>query len=229
MSFFPVIREAYSKHPSNQAHSILEQHLARFGAKSNIVLYVDGGRAVEKEHAREIREAARGKAESRCQRSLDTLEQRITSDLRLRKRHFTDVRTSLASMFQWPLEARQAFVAFMIGAGWDIRLCKTEADPAIAMDCQASDIVISGDSDMFGYSSITTLWRPISNGQVLVYRLEDVLRDLGLTRNQLTSLAVVSSNDYNCNIFSLGPSTNYSIMKSIQDKGKLGKMQRIGL
>ncbi|KAK3819915.1 MAG: hypothetical protein J3Q66DRAFT_428615 [Benniella sp.] len=52
----------------------------------------------------------------------------------------------------------------------------------------------------------------------LVYKLSDVLRDLGLSRAQLTALAIASSNDYNKNIYSLGPATNYSIIKTLPDQ-----------
>ncbi|KAG0345311.1 hypothetical protein BGZ54_005600, partial [Gamsiella multidivaricata] len=68
---------------------------------------------------------------------------------------------------------------------------------------------------MLGYDSALTLWRPISKYLVLKYKLNDVCQLLGLTRTQPTALAVVSSNDYNRNIYSLGPATNFSIIKSL--------------
>jgi 5'-3' exonuclease len=81
------------------------------------------------------------------------------------------------------------------------------------------DVVISADSDMLAYASTSTLWRPMSRDQFLVYKLSDVLRELGLSRAQLTALAIVSSNDYNKNIYSLGPATNYSIIKTLPGQG----------
>ncbi|KAF9284831.1 hypothetical protein BGZ88_009765 [Linnemannia elongata] len=50
---------------------------------------------------------------------------------------------------------------------------------------------------------------------ILVYFIPDILLALGITRAQLTALAVVSKNDYNKNIWSLGPATNFSIIKAI--------------
>ncbi|KAF9109572.1 hypothetical protein BGX30_008315, partial [Mortierella sp. GBA39] len=88
-------------------------------------------------------------------------------------------------------------------------------DLAIAIDAEPDDIVISSDSDMMAYASIRTLWRPVSGGLILVYTVPDLLKALGVTRSQLTALAVVSRNDYNRNIHSLGPATNFSIIKSI--------------
>jgi hypothetical protein len=214
-----VIRNAYSNNPLDQAHRILERHLMRFGTKANLIPYVDGGQALEKQHAAKIRKAVRDKAVVRCKRSLDELKQRLDNNLRVRKRHFTDVRTSLASTFYWSLPARQAFIEYMVQAGWTVRLCVTEADLAIALDYQPGDVVISADSDMLAYTSIFTLWRPISKNLLLVYQLADIRRELELSSAQLTALAVVSSNDYNKNIFSLGPATNYSVIKSLEKNG----------
>ncbi|KAG0025465.1 hypothetical protein BGZ82_009998 [Podila clonocystis] len=99
LSFYPVIKNAYSGHSLDQAQAILEQHLVRYGAKANVVLYVDEEQAVEKQHAAKIREAVQEMATVRCEQSLNELERRIDNNLRARKRHFTDVRTSLAPTF----------------------------------------------------------------------------------------------------------------------------------
>ncbi|KAF8929937.1 hypothetical protein BGZ47_000819 [Haplosporangium gracile] len=208
---------AYSNNPLDRAHEILERYLMRYGTKASLVLYVDGGQALEKQHAAKTRKAAREKSTISCEQSLDELERRIDNNLSIRKRHFTDVRTSLGRTFYWSLPARQAFITYMLQAGWTVRPCETEADLAIALDCQPGDVVISADSDMLAYASISTLWRPISKGLHLVYELIDVRRDLGLSPAQLTALAVVSSNDYNKNVYFLGPAINYSIIKSVQE------------
>ncbi|KAG0203766.1 hypothetical protein BGX28_004082, partial [Mortierella sp. GBA30] len=68
---------------------------------------------------------------------------------------------------------------------------------------------------MLAYDSVSTLWRPISRYLVLAYKLEDVCQQLELTRDQPTALAVVLSNDYNKNIYSLGPATNYSVIMNL--------------
>ncbi|KAF8976403.1 Rad2 nuclease, partial [Haplosporangium bisporale] len=215
LSFYPVIRNAYSHHAPEKAHSILEQHLMRFGSKSNLILYVDGEPALEKQETAKHRKESREKATIKCKESLDKLEAIIINNVKPRKRHFTDVKTSLASTFCWSSQHRQSFIEYMKQAEWSVRICETEADVAIAVDCQPGDIVISADSDMLAYGSVSTLWRPISKYLVLAYKLADVCQQLGLTRDHLTALAVVSSNDYSRNIYSLGPATNYSIIKSL--------------
>ncbi|KAF9129861.1 hypothetical protein BGX30_013727 [Mortierella sp. GBA39] len=86
---------------------------------------------------------------------------------------------------------------------------------AIAGDAQPGDIVISSDSDMMAYASVQTLWWPVSQGLILVYSMPDVLKTIEFSRNQLTALAIVSRNEYQRNIYSLSPASNYSIIKAI--------------
>ncbi|KAF9172155.1 hypothetical protein BGX20_006262 [Mortierella sp. AD010] len=79
----------------------------------------------------------------------------------------------------------------MTRGGWKMQTCDIDADVAIAQDCKLGDIVVSGDSDMSVYSSVSTLWRLISRKPI------------------------VSNNDCGKNIFSLGPATCFSIIKGI--------------
>ena len=51
--------------------------------------------------------------------------------------------------------------------------------------------------------------------------LPDVLRVLNINRSQLTVLGVVSKNDYNRNIHSLGSATNFSIIKELKGEGNV--------
>lgn len=220
LSFFSVIRNAYSYYAPDVAHTILERHLSRFGSKSNLILYIDGGPAQEKQDTAKLRKDARDKATNKCIASLEILDAIIKSDdPKPRKRHFTDVKASLASSFYWTSTDRDSFILYMKGAGWSVRLCETEADLAIAVDCRPNDVVISADSDLLAYESVSTLWRPISRLSILEYKLADVCLALEITRKQLAALAIVSHNDYNKNIYSLGPATNYSIIRSIDNQG----------
>ncbi|KAF9344736.1 hypothetical protein BGX26_003973 [Mortierella sp. AD094] len=198
------------------AHTILEQDVMRFGTKENVIIYVDGVQAKEKEFTSQIRQDAREKATKRCEKSLDELQRRIDNNLKVRKRHFTDAWTGLASSFYWSLPIRDAFVKYMQDKGWNIQRCETEADIAIARDCGSDDIVVSADSNMLAYPSVSTLWRPISKNLILIYNISDICEDLSVSRIQLTALAVASNNDYGKNIHSLGPATNFSIIKKIK-------------
>ncbi|KAK3831089.1 MAG: hypothetical protein J3R72DRAFT_248466 [Linnemannia gamsii] len=220
---YRVIRDSYSHHPEDVAHGRLEKEISRFGSPQEMRIFIDGDQSLEKRATALERERIRTKALDRTTTSLETLETRVATGSRLRKRHFSDVRSGLASSFYWPKEHRMGFAQYTRGKGWTVIEAETEADVAIAVQAQADDIVISADSDILAYETIKTLWRPVSGGQVLVYSIPALLQSLGITRTQLTALAVVSRNYYNRNIASLGPATNYGIIKDIPGTGDCWK------
>ncbi|KAH7032029.1 hypothetical protein BKA57DRAFT_510944 [Linnemannia elongata] len=90
----------------------------------------------------------------RTTKSLETLETRVATGSRLRKRHFSDVRSGLASSIYWSKEHRMGFAQYMRDNGWIVIEAETEADVAIAVEAQDDDIVISADSDMLAYETI---------------------------------------------------------------------------
>ncbi|KAI7819359.1 hypothetical protein BC939DRAFT_267411 [Gamsiella multidivaricata] len=74
---------------------------------------------------------------------------------------------------------------------------------------------------MLLYQHISIIWRPISRGRILAYNVPDVLTTLGINRTQLIVLGVVSSNDYNANVPSLGCVTNFSIIKQLKGEAEM--------
>ncbi|OAQ25053.1 hypothetical protein K457DRAFT_1898402 [Linnemannia elongata AG-77] len=119
------------------------------------------------------------------------------------------------AFYYWSMESRRSFADYMTERHWTVKVVATEAGLVIAIDANPGDIIISRDSDMLAYGSIVTLWRPVSNDIILVYSIPDLLLALGITRVQLTAPAVISKYDYSRNIWSLSPTTNFSINKSI--------------
>ncbi|KAG0196239.1 hypothetical protein BGX31_005523, partial [Mortierella sp. GBA43] len=191
------------------------QAILKLGPKGSIVVYLDGHPCNEKKDTEERRKERRVKGLERAEKCLANLEDRVQSGARLRKRHFADVRKNLKQGFHWSLESRRLFAEYMRGQGWNMVECPFEADPVIATDCRQGDIVVTRDSDALVYKNIETIWRPTSKGQMLVYDLPAVLSSLNLTRDQLTVLGIVSKNDYESNIISLGPATNFKIVKNL--------------
>ncbi|KAF9968632.1 hypothetical protein BGZ70_001368, partial [Mortierella alpina] len=214
-SLYMAIRSAYSSHPLTVAHSIVEQNIQKLGDKTALVLYLDGGASEEKRQTQLLREGRRKDALDRANTHLKELELRVVGKLHVRKHHFLGVRKNLSAAYAWPMEARQAFAEYLRSRGWNVVTCDTEADIRIAFDCRAGDVVVSRDSDMLMYRNITTIWRPISYDRFLVYELPGVLTTLGIDRTQFTALGIVSRNDYNRNIYSLGSATNFSIIKEL--------------
>ncbi|KAG0308925.1 hypothetical protein BGZ99_001025 [Dissophora globulifera] len=94
---YRVILGAYLNNSQDRAHTIIEKEMLRFGSRSSLVFYINGPQAQRKLITFEIRQAAQNKATVRCEDSLDKLEQRIESNLRLKKRHFADVNANFSS------------------------------------------------------------------------------------------------------------------------------------
>lgn len=219
-SFFTSVRHAFTTRTADNAHMSVENAILSSGIPKTAILYIDGEQTEEKKSTQDERAEKRTTAAQQAQKVLQTLEDRLDGDRKLHKHHFSDATKIINRSFYWSLESRQDFAAYLSNNGWTVRLCPFEADVAIAAECQPDDFVVSGDSDMIAYGSIQTIIRPF-RGKFLRYDLGVVLKHLGMSREQLTALAIVSRNDYNRNISSLGPKSNYDIIKTLEASGKL--------
>ncbi|KAI8351750.1 hypothetical protein B0O80DRAFT_500105 [Mortierella sp. GBAus27b] len=217
-SFYSAIRYAYTHLSQDTAHAFVERAIVGRGVPHTSVLYLDGSCPDEKINTQEKRAKLRSSAAFRAIAHLDELEQCIKNERRVRKRHFVKINRNINAAFYWSPNARASFASYMRAKNWTVRECSFEADVAIARDCMPQDVVISSDSDMLGYDTVATIWRPISKDRSLIYDIQDVLKQLQISRQQLTALCIVSRNDYNCNIPRLGPMTNYDIIRSIDEE-----------
>lgn len=216
--FFSTIQRIYSSQtPDQQTHHItFERYLqSRRLPKDTALLYIDGPSPDEKRTTREARETKRALALQKAQACIGDMEERVGGRRRLRKRDFSKLHKLANAAFYWSLESRKCLAEYLASKGWNVTECHSEADTAIAIDCQPNDIVLSGDSDMLVYNSVEIIWRPLARGQFLVYKCADVLRSLDISRAQLTALGVVSKNDYTSNLTRLGVATNFKIVKSL--------------
>jgi hypothetical protein len=119
----------------------------------------------------------------------------------------------------WAGEVKKSFIDFMRAHGWQIVVSETEADVQVARDCKPKDIVVTRDSDLIAYHTVHTVWRLIGKGRVLEYDLTSVMQATKLSREQLTTLCIVSTNDYSQNLPQLGVISNYQIVKRLKAKG----------
>ncbi|KAK3821335.1 MAG: hypothetical protein J3Q66DRAFT_426414 [Benniella sp.] len=213
-AFFISIRRAYTSHAYDTAHKVVEQAIQKAGIQKTAILYLDGEPTAEKLTTHSERAQKRVEAAEHAHQILLTLEDRLEKRQKLHKNHFKEATKSINRCFYWTLETRRDFASYMRKNGWTMRLCRFEADVDIASDCRPGDFVISSDSDMMGYGSVGTLIRAF-RGKYHCYDMEGVANQLQLSREQLTALAVVSKNDYNKNISSLGPKTNIKIIRSL--------------
>ncbi|KAK3810077.1 MAG: hypothetical protein J3Q66DRAFT_391248 [Benniella sp.] len=217
-SLYPIIRNAYTFHPVEVAHGIVEKAIRRLVNPTNSVVYIDGAPSAEKQGTHQNRKSTREKAVAKGQQELKKLEQRVQSDSRPRKQQFLSVEKSIRQSFLWLPSARDSLAGYLESKNYTVVVCPTEADVQIARDCQPTDVVISGDSDLLLYSKINTVWRPMRRNQLLCYDVEQVVKTLGISKQQLMALGIVSRNDYTRNIPSLGCATNYGVIKNLKDQ-----------
>ncbi|KAF9898513.1 hypothetical protein BX616_003918 [Lobosporangium transversale] len=149
-SFYSTIRFAYTNHPPDIAHTILESKITSYGIPRSSWLYLDGIAPKEKLMKYRKRMLDREIASQKAQETLKILESIIKERPQSPK-------------------------------GWNIKECPYEADTAIADETMPGDVVISADGDI----------------------------------DQLTVLCIISSNDYNRNVPTLGLVTNFKIVKSL--------------
>ncbi|KAF9940244.1 hypothetical protein BGZ67_008010 [Mortierella alpina] len=214
-TFFMTIRSTYIRHPPALAHQIMEREISKMVPKERSVLYLDGAQAKEKETTHAKRLKTRQDSAAQAEELLAELQQRILNNERVRKWRFQDLKKCTNKVFYWSLQSRIEFADYLQQHGWQVQVAITEADLAIARACGPGDIVISKDSDMAIYGTVHRICRPISGGRFLVYDLQDVVATLNISREQLRVLGVVSRNDYNSNVPTLGSATNFKLVKDI--------------
>ncbi|KAF9147386.1 hypothetical protein BGX20_006667, partial [Mortierella sp. AD010] len=200
-----------------------EWWLKKLGDKARMRYYVDGMPAEEKKqqtHAK--RQKDRQHALTKAAAAITNLENRLSSNLRVRKNHITYASKNFRQAFHWSFEHRSSFVEYMREQGYDIVLCvlcPTEADVLIASECQPKDAVVSCDGDLLFYKNILTIWRPVGpyrDRQFLSYEKSTLLKTLNLTTTQLTALAILSGNDYINNIPHLAIETNAKLISGMK-------------
>ncbi|KAG0221214.1 hypothetical protein BGW42_008115, partial [Actinomortierella wolfii] len=134
-------------------HQSLEKIVARLGRKDQLVLYIDGKPAVEKQSTHDFRRSQRQEAVKTANMHLDILESHIMASKQLRRQQFQSCTKAINSSFYWSIDDRKEFVNYLMSEGYEAILCHTEADPAIANDCLPVDVVVSRDSDFLGYQA----------------------------------------------------------------------------
>ncbi|KAF9929514.1 hypothetical protein FBU30_001484 [Linnemannia zychae] len=156
-SGFRALRGIYSNDSRDKPHELMVKGPAKFGSPSTLELYLDGQQPEEKEQTIHARNATRKKAAIWCSENLDMLEQRIQSNVRVRKEMLYGCEVGPGFRFLLLIDLLNGACGLLREAGYNARLCHTEADVAIATDLE-DNVVISCDSTMFAYANITKLF-----------------------------------------------------------------------
>jgi hypothetical protein len=219
-TLFSLIRRAYSNHDDEAAHRIFLHDLNKLFRPAGCVLYFDGQRAQEKSRVHTQRDEVRKTSMAKATKLLGQLDDRTQQNQKISRQMHIDIKKTLGQCFAWSQSSKDGLCALLRSQGWIVKLCTTEADVGIASDCTPEDIVVTRDSDMLAYQKVMTIMRPTRGNKALVYDVHNVLQSIGLSREQLTTLAVISTNDYSRNIPTLGCATNFGIVKRLNASGK---------
>ncbi|KAG0334604.1 hypothetical protein BG000_008191, partial [Podila horticola] len=194
-------------------HSILLNKLCKL---DNVILYIDGKAAAEKDITTTERWKLRLEKLKMAAESIHLFESAITNATpwpgKEKDRKF---RSNLQGAWYLSPEKRKELGNYLESKGWKVQHAKHEADVALGRDCRPNDIVVSTDSDMLAYDLIQTIARPFSGGRFMMYKKADIIRHMRLdTVYHLQALAVVSRNDYSSNIRSMGFANNVAIIRT---------------
>ncbi|KAG0061389.1 hypothetical protein BGZ92_006491, partial [Podila epicladia] len=170
---------------------------------------MDGPSPAEKYATNNERQTKRTKALTKANKLLTSMEETLHHEGKLRKQQFKTLDKAIVDSFYFSHELRQALVQHLRTNGWNVCECRSEADTCIGANCKQDDIVITRDSDALIYSNINTIWRPISRRRYLVYNIPQLLLQLQLSRAGLTTLGVVSQNDYGKGVRYMGVKSNF--------------------
>ncbi|KAK3846207.1 MAG: hypothetical protein J3R72DRAFT_417874 [Linnemannia gamsii] len=89
---FRVIRNVYSHKTLEEAHKILEKDIEIFGSALNMALYLDGPKW-SRRRTRLGHEEKLAKSAGEVENCLDTFQSRLGDDMRIRRRHHTDIKS----------------------------------------------------------------------------------------------------------------------------------------
>lgn len=189
-----------------------------FGTQT-LRVHIDGGRNQEKEFARAKRAEDFSTNIEQIDKALTKMRQRADQG---RFVNGTVIRTIESKMKQVYVLTNQEKQALCNGLSSMVEVCscRTEADLCIARSKRHGSlprIVVSGDSDMVGYSTITRFLRNIPRTSYFAWcNRADVLSALDLpSPRHLTLLAIISRNDYGKNIEGLGYVKNCELLRTI--------------
>ncbi|KAK3815285.1 MAG: hypothetical protein J3Q66DRAFT_389148 [Benniella sp.] len=172
--------------------SVINRQLREKGVTpDNATLHFDGARSQGKHRAHLIRRNA-------TIQSLTTLRQEAAEYLTTGNGNLTSILRRAKNNTGVPGHFKEG-------------VCEFESDVCMARTCGPTDIIMSGDSDAFVYSTIQNVAFATQNGErsYEMYKKYDILQTLDITSDQLSLLGIITQNDYNVHIQGMTTRRNY--------------------
>jgi 5'-3' exonuclease len=213
--FYHIIKKSLFK---NKRDSLISFLIEFFKACPNIVVVFDGARSIQKFETSLTRLSTTYSNAI----SLSNTLKKASSLARLSKSHHYILEDLKFKSYQVDAQDLACIRKRLESAGIQVVLAEFEADQYIAKKKNA--IVISTDSDYYCYQNVETFIKFKFNNRskkstLVEFQMDDILRKLNVSREDLTFLAIVNKNDYTCNIPGMGFCTNLKWLKSASAVG----------
>ncbi|KAF9367582.1 hypothetical protein CPB97_005556, partial [Podila verticillata] len=130
----------------------------KFSSRNNIILYIDGQPAAEKDTTSTERWKMRYDKLKKAAELIQLFEKAVKNELSWPGKQKDQLfRSNLQGCWYMSSQKRKSLGDYLQEQGWKVQHADFEADVAIAKDCKPNDIVVSTDSDMLAYDSIKDL------------------------------------------------------------------------
>ena len=192
----------------------------RFTDKAKVEIYIDGGRTKEKEKTTKARLATAKRQLVAAEAIVSDIESKADGGETATSATHRRCSRYLLQSFILTAEHRRALTHGLKSRGWNAVMAKGEADLAIRARCEELKqqnnqfAVVTSDSDLLAHQAVPMIYRPFRRG-FRQYDVDQCAVDLGLSRRQLTALAIVSRNDYSSGPFCLDIGINIEIIKEL--------------
>ncbi|KAF9189781.1 hypothetical protein BGZ49_003773, partial [Haplosporangium sp. Z 27] len=217
-AFFWSVRFILTTKNKKEAYEAIDKMLySRFASRDNVVIFIDGQRTEEKKKTAQVRLTRSRTQLLRAKKIIDEMKANAKIGKAISSaKHKRYSRYLSQSVMLTNNDCTNLFNGLK-KRGWDVVLGPGEADLAIrkrSSKLTRPFAVVTGDSDLLAHCSVPVIYRP-SRGEFYEYDVDECAKALGISRLQLTALAIVSKNDYTNNPFHFGVATNLEIIKDM--------------
>ncbi|KAK3814486.1 MAG: hypothetical protein J3Q66DRAFT_403029 [Benniella sp.] len=138
-SLYPVIRNAYTFHPMEVAHGIVEQAIRRLVHPTKFMVYIDGAPQKSKEPTTTKGKVLAKRLLRKVSKSCKNWKSEYKATASPRNNSSVQWKKSIRQSFQWSTKERDSLASHLESKGFSVLVCPTEADVQITKDCQPSD------------------------------------------------------------------------------------------
>ncbi|KAI7819423.1 hypothetical protein BC939DRAFT_495267 [Gamsiella multidivaricata] len=202
--------------------------LAKDFTPAQCTIHIDGAPSQQK-RSEHIRRKNRLTADlKKLQANLKVMSTKSSNGQWTSKSVVTKIKKGLRDVYRFDAAAKQTLRDALREKGFSVCTCRTEADTCIArtLTMAAGSFVVSADSNLLIYLSVTKILRPIFHGLAYaLYTKESVTNALHVpSADYVTLLGIVSKNDYTENIPGLGIVRNLEIIRALSQSPDISYM-----